>query len=223
MKLVFAILVSVAACMSLYMAPQTVAQENSKFWFLGAPEFKIEPTLSFEPLFQRPIIEKLNNDQVVSRQKQELESATELVLAMDIPSTIPRVGFTVEAILKPFEKIDNEPEIELETNFYLLESEQTGGWISSHFDIVDKFSLAERPGDKGAYTHKLNLEWDTAFLPFNRLSGNSHLKHIELEVSLDYVATGLPRAGDVIGNIRFVDDASRWFLSVLVVFPMAPL
>ena len=58
----------------------------------------------------------------------------------------------------------NEIEVELELNLGILEPEQTGGWIESHFDIVDKISAAKRPSDTSAYTHKLNFEWDTALL-----------------------------------------------------------
>ena len=49
------------------------------------------------------------------------------------------------------------------------------------------------------------------------------MKDVELEGSLDYVATGLPRAGDVIGNERFLDDASPWSFSLVFVLPLAPL
>jgi len=211
-------------CMGLHMAPlHALAQEDEGCRFLCMPELKIEPTLSFEPLFQGPIIEEIVDGQVVSRERQEHESGFELVLSMGIPTTIPRVGFTVEAILKPFEDVDNEPEVELEFNIDLIESKQTGGWIESHFDIVDKFSPSQRPDDDGAYTHKLNLEWDTSFHPFNHFPQERYLAHVELEASLDYVASGLPKAGDVVGDELFVDDASPWSLSILLVFPIAPL
>ncbi len=71
------------------------------------------------------------------------------------------MGVTLEAITKPFND-ENEVELESELKLYWLEGEQTGGWLSSHFDIVDKFSPAKRPTDTRAYTHKLNLELDTA-------------------------------------------------------------
>lgn len=203
--------------------PPSDARKGDGCRFLCPPELKIEPTFSFEPLFERPAIETIEDGRVVSRTRQERESGFELVLALGIPTTIPRVGFTIEAILKPLEEIDNEPEIELELNLYLIEAEQTGGWIESHFDIVDKISPSERPGDEGAYTHKLNLEWDTALRLFNRLPEDHYLADVELEVSLDYVATGLPRSGDLVGGERFVTGASPWSLSLLVVFPVAPL
>lgn len=98
------------------------------------------------------------------------------------------------------------------------------GWVSSHFDVVDKFSAAERPKDGAVYTHKLNLELDTALAIFNRLPEGNWLRRIELEGSLDYVATGTARAGDEIPpGERFLDDASRWSFSLVFVIPVAPL
>ena len=72
-----------------------------------------------------------------------------------------------------------------------LESEQTGGWLSSHFDIVRQVQGAERPDDTRAYTHKLNLELDTAVALFSRLPETNWRHDVEIEGSLDYVATGL--------------------------------
>jgi hypothetical protein len=117
------------------------------------------------------------------------------------------VGITLEAITKPFTD-ENDVELESELKLYWLESEQTGGWLSSHFDIVDKFSGAERPTDTRAYTHKLNFELDTAVAVFSRLPETSWLHDVEIEGSLDYVATGLP------------GDASRWSFSVVFVLPI---
>jgi hypothetical protein len=151
---------------------------------------------------------------------------------------VPRLGFTLEAIFKPFAKTgenpftgrtsdevggdirDNAVEIESEMKFYWLESKQTGGWVSSHFDIVDKFSPSKRPGDKGIYTHKLNLELDTALSIFKRLPETHWLHDVEIEGSLDYVATGLPKAGEVIRGERFFDNASPWSFSLVFVIPV---
>ena len=114
-------------------------------------------------------------------------------------------------------------EIEFELNLNLFATEQTGGWVSSHFDVVDKFSPGETPRAASTYTHKLNFEWDTAFHVFNRLPMGHWLRNVEAEVSLDYVATGLPKTGDVVGDERFVDDANPWSLSFVMIVPLAPL
>jgi hypothetical protein len=89
---------------------------------------------------------------------------------------------------------------------------------------VDTFSPAERPTDRRARTtHKLNFELDTSVAIFNRLPQGRRLRGVELEGSLDYVATGQPKAGDVIDGGRFLNDGSPWSFSGVFVLPIAPL
>jgi hypothetical protein len=217
------------ACVSVALvaggaAPQAVlyAQENGQCAFLCAPELKIEPTFTIENLFNPARVETIEDGVAVDTTRQGRDRVFELVVAADVPTEIPRVGFTLEAIFSPF-RDDTEVELELELNLTWLDAEQTGGWVESHFDIIDKFSPAERPTDTSAYTHKLNFELDTAVFLFNALPEGNWLRNVELEGSLDYVATGLPKAGDVIGNERFLDDASPWSFSLVFIFPLAPL
>jgi len=152
---------------------------------LCGPTLLVEPTVTFE------------------------EDATvfETIVALDLDTAIPRVGVTFEAITKPFQD-ENDVELESELKLYWLESAQTGGWLSSHFDVVDKFSPAERSTDTRAYTHKLNFELDTALNVFNGLRDGHWLRDVEIEGSLDYVATGLPK------------DAGRWSFSLVLVIPV---
>ena len=213
------------------------AQNTPRCALLCAPELKIEPTWTIENLAARPRVEIDGQEERVAR-----ESVFELIFALDVPTTIPRVGLTLEAIFIPFggtsvhpftgataaeagrdEIRDNSIEIEAELNFDLFGTEHTGGWVSSHFDVVDKFSPGETPRAGSTYTHKLNFEWDTAFHVFNRLPQDHWLRNVEAEVSLDYVATGLPKTGDVIGGERFLNKASPWSLSFVMVVPLAPL
>ena len=153
--------------------------------FLCEPTLLVEPTITFE------------KDATVF----------ETIFALDLSTPIPRVGITLEAITKPF-RDENDVELESELKLYWLESQQTGGWLSSHFDIVDKLSGAERSTDTRAYTHKLNFELDTAVAVFRRLPQRNWLRDIEVEGSLDYVASGLPK------------DAGRWSFSLVFVIPI---
>lgn len=153
--------------------------------FLCEPVLLVEPTITWE------------KDATVF----------ETIFALDLATPIPRVGVTLEAITKPF-SAENDVELESELKLYWLESDRTAGWLSSHFDIVDKFSGAERPTDMRSYTHKLNFELDTAVALFSRLPDTNWLHDVEIEGSLDYVATGLPK------------DASRWSFSLVFVFPI---
>ncbi len=174
-----------AALFILLFAVVPVSAQQSECRLLCEPALLIEPTITWE------------KDATVF----------ETIFALDLSTPIPRVGVTLEAITKPFND-ENEVELESELKLYWLKGEQIGGWLSSHFDIVDKFSPAKRPTDTRAYTHKLNLELDTAVALFNRLPETNWLHDVEIEGSLDYVATGLPK------------DSSRWSFSLVFVFPI---
>src|SRR4030095_3185833 len=191
----------------LLLPVPALAQGEPRCVFLCAPEFKIEPTWTIEKLLGAPRIE--GNGEI---ERESRETIFEMIFALDVPTSIPRLGMTFEAAFSPF-RDDNDVSLETELNIHLFDTDQTKGWVSSHVDIVDQFSPAERPGATRTYTHKLDFEWDTAFHVFSRLPDGDWLGNVEAEVSLDYLATGLTRAGDVIGDERFIDRASPWSLS----------
>jgi hypothetical protein len=205
----------VAAVMLL--PTSAAAQTTNSCKLICELEWKVEPTFTIDNLAKRHRVETDGIAEQVSR-----ERVFETVFALDMSTPLPWLGFTAEAILAPFAD-DNEAQLELESNFHWLPDSRTGGWVSSHFDVVDKFSPAERPGSTKAYTHKLDLELDTAVHIFNWLPEGRWLRGVELETSLDYLATGLPRKGDVFADgSRYLDDASRWSLSFVIVIPVAP-
>jgi hypothetical protein len=208
-------LLSVAALLAA--GSPITAQEPEPCRVLCTPEFNVEPTVTFTNLFGSP---RLTSDPGTIREQREAEF--ELILSLGLPTRIAWLEFTMEAIFLPFEG-DSTPELEFESNFIWLPAARTRGWVASHFDVVDKFSAAERPGDRRAYTHKLNFELDTSLSIFNWLPDGRWLRRVELEGSLDYVATGLPRRGDVVDGWRFLDDASPWSFSLVFVLPVAPM
>ena len=193
------------------------AQQITPCRVLCAPEFKVEPTITFTNLFGSP--RTITADGAPIREPRETEF--ELILSLGLPTRLSWLDFTVEAIFLPFDAVST-PELEFEANFVWLPAQRTGGWLSSHFDVVDKFSPAERPNDRRAYTHKLNFELDTSVSVFNWLPEGKWLRGLELEGSLDYVATGLPKAGDLVDGRRFLDKASPWSFSLVLVIPVAP-
>ena len=203
----------------LLIGPASVAAQDAPTpcRFICELAWKVEPTFTIENLAKRQRV--VTTDGVAERVARE--RVFEAVLALDMATRIPRLGFTVESIFSPADE-DNSVELEFETNLHWLTEEMTGGWLSSHVDVVDQFSPAERSGATRAYTHKLDFELDTAFHPFNRLAEDRWLRGVELEASLDYLATGLPRAGDRFDNQLFLDDASPWSLSFVIVIPVAP-
>jgi hypothetical protein len=206
-------------CLALVLSVAPAwAQEQVPCRALCAPEFHVEPTITFANLFGSPRI--AGGDGRVTREPRETEF--EVILSLGLPTRLRWLEFTVEAIFLPFDR-DSTPELEFETNLVWLPGERTRGWVSSHVDVVDKFSSAERPTDRRAYTHKLNLELDTSVSVFNWLREGRWLRGVELEGSLDYVATGLPKAGEMVDGRRYIDKASPWSFSLVFVLPVAPM
>ena len=208
--------VLVFAC-ALVGAPQIFAQAPPACRVLCTPEFKVEPTVTISNVFGSPRIV----DEQGTTTREPRETAFEVILSLGLPTRVSWLEFTVEAIFLPFDR-ESTPELEFETNLIWLPAERTRGWLSSHFDIVDKFSATERPSDRRAYTHKLNFELDTSFSLFNWLPESRWLRGVELEGSLDYLANGLPKAGDLANGTRFLDNASPWSFSLVFVVPVAP-
>ena len=202
---------------SLLNAWEAAGQTTPACRVLCAPEFSVEPTVTFTNLFGSPRI--VDEQGATTREPRGTEF--EVILSLGLPTRASWLEFAVEAIFLPFDR-ESTPELEFETNLTWLSEERTRGWVSSHFDVVDQFSPATRPADRRAYTHKLNLELDTSVLVFNWLPEGKWLRGVELEGSLDYVATGLPKVGDRVDGGRFLDKASPWSFSLVVVVPVAP-
>lgn len=198
--------------------PSPAVAQDPPCRFICEVAWKVEPTITIENLAGRHRV--LTPDGMTER--VERERVFELVMAVDLSTKVSWLGFTAEAITPPFAD-DNAVELEFESNFHWLTESMTRGWVTSHFDVVDKLSPAERPDEGRAYTHKLDFELDTALHMFKWLPEGRWLRDLELELSLDYLATGLPKKGDVLSDgTRFIDDASPWSVSVVFVIPVAP-
>lgn len=240
------VLPAAAAAASLFLAAligpvPAAAQEDPSCRLVCTPDLAFEPTLSFENLAGGHRTATLQDGLAVDTVAADRESTFEIVFAMGIPTEIPRVDLALEVIWAPFaatgenpftgrtadelgsdEIRDNPVELEGELNFVVMTPEETGGWIDAHFDVVDQFSPAEQPDAASVFTHKLNLELDVATAPFQRIESGTLVDEIEVEGSLDYMVTGLPRAGDRFGDEVFLDDASPWSLSLVLVIPLTP-
>ena len=229
----------VASVYALVILPVAVAAEERCVFFCS-PTVKLEPQLTIENLFSPGRIEKIGDGGQSMSASEGRENIFETTLAVVIPTTLSRISFTAETIFAPFGETesqlftggtstqlgsyirDNGLEAEFELNLGIFSPEQTKGWLELHFDIVDKFSPGARPEALSIYTHKLNLELDMALLVFHRLPAGNWLRDVELEVSLDYVATGIPQAGDDFGSFRYLKDARPWGLSIVAVLPLTP-
>lgn len=185
---------------------------------LCAPALDLEPTLSIGNLVSQPRVQDVATGRI---ERLSVSPVFQATLALGIPTQLPALSLTLETIYSPFET-ENAVEFEAELNVTVVDAEWTAGWLGAHADVIDQISPRARPGTS-AYTHKLDLELDVAFHAFNWVPPSQWLHHTALEASLDYLATGLPRAGDVIDGVRYLDPASGWSLSLLVVLPLAPL
>jgi len=214
--------IALTAILTFSCALPSLAQDpQPKCFFLCQPRLKVEPTFTWENWLKAPRIAETDDQGNTTIKKAEVESVFETVIGVDIPTTVPRVSFTFETILKPFLQ-GASPELETELNLHWLRSKDTNGWLGSHFDIIDKYSRGALPPNLDTYTHKLNFELDTA-VAFLKWVNKPWLRDIEIEASLDYVASGLARAGDTFGNMTYLDNASRWGFSLVFVVPLAPL
>jgi hypothetical protein len=214
---IVAAIVGVAAIVVL-VPSASMAQESGGCRVICELEWLVEPTITIENLANRHRV--VTPDGVTERVNRE--RVFETVLALDMSTKVPWLGFTVEAIFSPFSD-DNSVELEFESNWHWLTESMTGGWVTSHFDVIDQFSSAERPEPDRAYTHKLNFELDTAIHVFKWLAEERWLRGVEVETSLDYLATGLPTQGDIFPDgTQLLDDASHWSLSFVFVIPVAP-
>jgi hypothetical protein len=234
-------IITTAAICLMMQALTTVAaaQNQDRCRFFCQPQIEIAPTLTINNLVFPARVAELP-DGVPQRQTRATEF--EFVIGVDIPTRFSRLDFSIEAHWTPFSKTDANPftgrtagdlgasairdnpvELEFETQFTLITGDQTGGWLAMHFDVVDNYSAAQRPTDRSTYTHKLDFEFDTAVSIFNRLpQKRKWLRNIEVEGSIDYMATGLPKKGDMVGGSTYFGDASRWSFSVAFVVPVAP-
>ena len=97
-RLTAAILVLV----TLQVAGPAHAQEPERCFFLCAPDVKIEPTITFEPVFRRRTLEAADGSEGGGQVRPDTEAVFETILAVGVPTTIPRIGFTFETIFVPF-------------------------------------------------------------------------------------------------------------------------
>ena len=121
--------------------------------FLCAPDLIIEPTLTIENTFGPAKLEQVEDGMVLGTMRQEREKVFELVLAVGIPTEIPRVGFTFETIFSPFRHDTESSWSSSSTSPGSSQSRPEVGWKVTSTSSTNQ--PAERPTDTSAYTHKL--------------------------------------------------------------------
>ena len=105
----------------------------------------------------------------------------------------------------------------------LVAPSSTAGWFDAALNVGDLFSQAATPDDRSAYTHKLDLDLVTHLHIFGALPKHDYLQRVSAYAILDYVATGLPAAGDEVPLGRvFVSGARPLALVAGLAFPLTP-
>ena len=119
----------------------------------------------------------------------------------------------------------NAPSMNMGASFPLVQPRMTSGWFTLNGNISDLFSQAAEPDDKASYSHKLDLDLIGTLNVFNALPKAEYLHRVGIYGILDFVGTGLPKAGDEVpkGERVFVDDARSVSLIVGLSLPFAPL
>jgi len=117
----------------------------------------------------------------------------------------------------------NAPTLVAGGSLALVAPSSTAGWFDAALNAGDLFSQAATPDDRSAYTHKLDLDLVTHLHVFSALPKHDYLARVSAYAILDYVATGLPRAGDEVPLGRvFVSGARPLALLAGFAFPLTP-
>ncbi len=119
----------------------------------------------------------------------------------------------------------NLPAIAAGASVTLITADETGSWLDLTSYVDDLLSPAARPGARSDYTHKLEMGVTGTVGPFAALSPKTWLHAVRLAGTIDWIATGLPRAGDEVpkGERAFLDNVGGYSMSLGVVLPIAPV
>lgn len=117
----------------------------------------------------------------------------------------------------------NAPTVTAGLSALALAAKQTHGLVDVAVNVGDLFSQAARPGDRSAYTHKLDLDLVTHWHVFNALPPQTYAHRVTAFGILDFIATGLPQAGDEVPQgRRFIENARPAALLLGLALPITP-
>jgi hypothetical protein len=220
------------------IAPPLPAQDAAHCRVLCAPTVDLMPALLRSHLFGGPRVETLSSGAV---HRLPSTSNMELIVATAAKTAIPRLSVFGSVQWLPNATEQRNPFTAYTANELggavhanaatatfgvsasAFTAQQTGGWLDAAVNAADLFSQAARPGDRSAYTHKLDLELITHVHVFSRLPSATYAHRVSLFGILDYVASGLPRAGDQVPvGRRFIDDARPTSLILGLALPITP-
>jgi hypothetical protein len=221
------------------LAPAPGAAQGSCRSLCG-PSVTLMPALNQSHLFGGPQVRSLADGTT-----HELGSRSnfELIVGFGIRTAIPRTSLyaSVQWLPSADEKANpytlytasevgeqslraNAPTLSAGVSFALLTPAMTGKWLDLSANVGDLFSQAARPDAQSSYSHKLDLGLLAHLTPLAHTSVGGWLSRVSLFGLLDYVATGLPKAGDEVpkGERVYVTDARPATLIVGLALPLTP-
>jgi hypothetical protein len=205
---------------------------------LCAPSVVVMPAVIKSHLFGGPRVRSLASGTV---QRLPSSSNLELIFAVSARTLVPRLSlfgsvqwlpnaaerrnpFTLYTASELGEAVKaNAPTVTMGASVTVLPAAATQGLFDLAANVGDLYSQAARPTDKSAYTHKLDLALLAHLHAFAWTPPATWLHRVSVFSILDYVATGLPKAGDEVPVGRvFETDARPTSLIVGLTLPVTP-
>ena len=205
---------------------------------LCAPSVALMPGVIHTHLFRGPVVRSLATG---TEHRLPSTSDFELIVAVAARTAIPRLSlfgsvqwlpnaseqrnpFTLYTASELGEAVRaNAPTVTMGASVSVLPAAQTHGWFDLGANVGDLYSQAARPTDKSAYTHKLDLDLVAHLHAFAWTPEATWLHRVTVFSILDYVATGLPEAGDEVPVGRvFVSGARPTALITGLSLPVTP-
>lgn len=205
---------------------------------LCAPSVTLMPGVIRTHLFGGPTVRTVATG---AERRLAGSSSFELIMAVAARTAIPRVSLfgSVQWLPNATEQRNpftlytaselgtavkaNAPTATMGASVSLLPAAQAHGWLDLGVNVADLYSQAARPSDKSAYTHKLDLDLVAHVHAFAWAPPKTWLHRVSVYSLLDFVATGLPKAGDEVPKGRvFVTDARSTSLIVGLALPVTP-
>lgn len=236
----FSLIVWSGAAVAALAIPATVAAQRSRprCTVLCAPSVDLMPALLRSHVFGGPEVRNLATG---ATSRVPSLSNFEMIVAVASRTAVPHLSLfgTVQWLPNASEQRNpftlyaasqlggavraNAPTVTLGLSASVLTAAQTAGVVDVDLNVGDLYSQAARPGDRGAYTHKLDLDLVTHWHAFAWAPPRTYAHRLTLFAVVDYVASGLPRAGDdVPQGRRFLENARPTSLVFGLDLPITP-
>lgn len=229
---------AMAALAALVVAHSAPAQESSRCAPLCAPSIALMPALLHSHVGGGPRVQTTANGAV---QRLPSVSNLEMIIVASSRTVVPRTTLigsvqwlpNATEARNPFTEYSasslgghvhaDAPTVTMGVSAAVLSAEQTHGLVGVGVFAGDLFSPATKPDDRRAYTHKLDLELTANLHAFDWLPEHVYAHRLSLVGILDYLATGVPHAGDEVPlGRRFLDDARPLSFIVGLSIPLTP-